>query len=162
MTGTVIISYALYSLFLFYQQLHIKNFRGASQGFLLMLNVFAIVTMLGGIAYLIYYGFKVSWLGALGLVGIAFFIKFVWFGIEAKLGLRDAAPFISIMGFIAIPICAFFMLKDSRLNAAPTKRLRGTGLIVRLFRKYVVLENENFYLRFRGQNARPLSFPLAD
>lgn len=111
MTGTVIISYSLYSLFLFYQQLHIKNFRGTSQGFLLLLNVFSIVTMLGGIAYLIYYGFKMSWLGTLGLVGIAFFIKFVWFGIEAKLGLRDAAPFISIMGFIAVPICTFFMLK---------------------------------------------------
>jgi hypothetical protein len=109
MTATVIVSYALYSLFLFYQQLHIKNFRGANQGFLMVLNLFAIIAMLGGISYLIYYGFKVSWVGALSLFGIAFVIKFVWFGIEAKLGLRDAAPFISIMGFIAIPVCAFFM-----------------------------------------------------
>lgn len=75
-----------------------------------MLNLFALIAMIGGVAYLIYYGFKVSWLGALGLFGIALAVKFVWFGIEAKLGLRDAAPFISIMGFIGVPVCAYFML----------------------------------------------------
>jgi hypothetical protein len=110
MTTTIIISYALYSIFLFYQQLHIKNFNGASQGFLLVLNVYAIAAMVAGVAYLIYYGVKISWLGALGLLVISFLIKLVWFRIESKLGLRDAAPFISIMGFIAIPVCAFFMI----------------------------------------------------
>lgn len=111
MTTAVIISYALYSLFLFYQQLHVKSFGGASQGFLLVLNMFAIVAMIGGFSYLVYFGFKVSWLGALCLLGISFVIKIVWFGIEGKLGLRNAAPFISIMGFIAIPVCAFFMFR---------------------------------------------------
>lgn len=109
MSAVLIVSYTLFSFFLFYQQLHIKNFRGANQGFLALLNVFALVAMVGGFAFLIYYGYKVSWLGALGLLGIALVVKFVWFGIEAKLGLRDAAPFISMAGFVAIPACAFFM-----------------------------------------------------
>ena len=74
-----------------------------------MLNGFALIAMIGGFAFLIYYGYKVSWLSALGLFGIALVVKFVWFGIEAKLGLREAAPFISTAGFVAIPVCSFFM-----------------------------------------------------
>ena len=109
MPVALVVSYTLFSFFLFYQQLHIKNFRGASQGFLGLLNVFALVAMIGGLAFLIYYGYQVSWLGALGLFGIALVVKFVWFGIEAKLGLSNAAPFVSIAGFVAIPVCAFFM-----------------------------------------------------
>lgn len=109
MPTLLIVSYTLFTFFLFYQQLHVKNFQGASQGFLLLLNVFALVSMAGGFAFLVYYGYKVSWVGALGLFGIAFMVKFVWFGLEAKLHIRHWAPFISMAGFIAIPVCAFFM-----------------------------------------------------
>lgn len=109
MSVVLVVSYTLFSFFLFYQQLHIKNFRGASQGFLSLLTVFAFVAMLGGFGFLIYYGYKVSWLGALAFFGISLAVKFVWFGIEAKLGLRNAASFISIAGFVGIPVCAYFM-----------------------------------------------------
>ena len=47
--------------------------------------------MLGGLAFLIYFGYKVSSLGALAFFGITLAVKFFWFGIEAKLGLRNAA-----------------------------------------------------------------------
>jgi hypothetical protein len=109
MSAVLVVSYTIFSFFLFYQQLHIKNFRGASQGFLSLLTAFAFVAMLSGFGFLIYYGYKVSWLGALAFFGISFVVKFVWFGIEAKLGLRNAASFISIAGFIGIPVCAYFM-----------------------------------------------------
>ena len=109
MTPTIIGSYALFSLFVFYQQLHVKTYRGASQGFGAVLTAFAFLAMLAGIAFLLYYGYKVSWLGAAGLFGIALLVKVVWFGIEAKLGIRNAAPFISLGGFVGIPVCAYFM-----------------------------------------------------
>lgn len=106
MTPILIGSYALYSLFVFYQQLHVKTFRGASQAFGTLLTVLA---MLAGLAFLLYYAYKVSWLGALGLFGIALLVKFLWFGVEAKLGLREAAPFLSLAGFVGIPVCAYLM-----------------------------------------------------
>lgn len=112
MTPTLISSYALFSLFVFYQQLHVKTYKGASQGFGLVLNLFAFLAMLAGLAFLFYYGYTVSWLGALGLFGIALVVKFVWFGIEAKLGIRDAAPLVSFAGFVGIPVCAYFMWTD--------------------------------------------------
>ena len=109
MTFNLIASYALFSLFVFYQQLHVKTYRGASQGFGTLLTLFAFFAMLAGLAFLFYYGYEVSWLGAAGPFGIALVVKFVWFGIEAKLGLRDAAPLVSATGFEGIPACAYFM-----------------------------------------------------
>lgn len=109
MTPTLIGSYTLFSLFVFYQQLHVKTYRGASQGFGAVLALFALLAMLTGLAFLFYYGYKVSWLGALGLFGIAMVVKLVWFGIEAKLGIRDAAPLVSLAGFLGIPMCGYFM-----------------------------------------------------
>lgn len=109
MTLTLIGSYALFSIFVFYQQLHVKTYSGASQGVETVLTLFAFLAMLAGLAFLFYYGYQVSWLSALGLFGIALVVKFVWFGIEAKLGIRHLAPFVSLAGFLGIPICAYFM-----------------------------------------------------
>lgn len=109
MTPTLIGSYALFSLFVFYQQLHVKTYRGASQSFMTLLTLFAFVAMLAGLAFLFYYGYKVSWLGATGLFFIALVVKFVWFGVEAKLGLRVAAPFLSMAAFVGIPVCAYLL-----------------------------------------------------
>ena len=106
---TLIISYAVFSFFLFYQQLHLKNFQGASEAFGAMLGIFAFGGMLFGLGFLIYWGYKVSWLQAVALFGIAFAIKIVWFPIEAKLGLRNSYLFFSLAGFIALPVSGYFM-----------------------------------------------------
>lgn len=117
MTTALVASYALFSFFLFYQQLHVKNFRGASSGLHTALSLFALAAMLCGIAFLLYYGYKVSWLGAAGLFLISFVVKIVWFGIEAKLRIRHLAPYISLAGFVGIPACAYIMW--SSLSASP-------------------------------------------
>ena len=109
MSTTLIASYAVFSLLLFYQQLHIKTLQGANQAFGMILSVFAFAAMLAGLAFLVFYGYTVSWLGALGLFGIALLVKVFWFGVEAKLGLRGLAPFISLAGLVGIPIAAYFM-----------------------------------------------------
>ena len=109
MSATLVSAYTMFSLLLFYQQIHIKNFGGASQGFLALLNVFALIAMLFGIAFLLYFGYKVSWLFAVALFCIALIVKFVWFAVEAKLGLRGAASVLSYLGFVGIPVCGYFM-----------------------------------------------------
>ncbi len=112
MSATLVSAYVVFSLLLFYQQLHIKNFGGASQGLLALLNVFALIAMLFGIAFLLYFGYKVSWLFALALFAIALVVKFAWFSVEAKLGFRGAAPVLSLLGFVGIPVCGYFMLSS--------------------------------------------------
>lgn len=101
--------YTIFSLFSFYQKLHIKNFQGASQGFLLFLNLFALASMLFGFAFLVYWGWQINWVQAIAVFAIAFAIQILWFGIEAKLGLRNAYFALSMLGFITIPIAGVFM-----------------------------------------------------
>lgn len=109
MSTSIAVAYAAFSFFVFYQQLHVKNFGGASQPFLLALSASALLSMLFGLAFLVYFGFKVSWLGAAGLFLISFAVKMLWFGIEAKLGIRHLAPFISISGFVGLPLLGYFL-----------------------------------------------------
>ena len=105
----LIISYAVFSFFLFYQQLHLKNFQGASEAFGAALGIFAFVGMIYGLGFLIYWGYKISWLQAGILFAIAFAIKLVWFPIEAKLGLRNSYRIFSMLGFAALPVSGYFM-----------------------------------------------------
>lgn len=53
--------YCLFCIFIFYQQLHVKNFQGSSQVFALAINISALLGFLTGLAYLGYYGWKIVW-----------------------------------------------------------------------------------------------------
>ena len=67
-----IVFYCAFGIFVFYQQLHAKNFQGASQAFALTLNISAVAGMLTGIAYLVYYGWATVWWapGVIFIVGL--------------------------------------------------------------------------------------------
>ena len=103
------LSYATFSFLLFYQQLHLKNYQGESAIFGIILGAFALISMLFGFGFLIYWGYKISWIEAVTLFGIAFAVQIAWFPIEAKLGMRDSYSFFSLAGFIVMPVCAYFM-----------------------------------------------------
>jgi len=106
---TLIVSYSVFSFFLFYQQIHLKNFQGDDEIFEFSLAIYAFGGMLFGFCFLIYWGYMFSWLQAVSLFGIAFAIKLVWFPIEAKLGLTNLYWFFSGTGFIAIPVSGYYM-----------------------------------------------------
>ena len=109
MSALLITSYSLFSIFLFYQQLHLRNFQGSSQGLVSFLSLCAGTATIFGIAFLGYHGYKVSWPQSLVLFGVALGIRIIWFPVEAMLGLRGATPYISISGLLVIPACAYFM-----------------------------------------------------
>ncbi len=100
-----ILFYCIFSFFLFYQQLHLKNFRGSSQGASLLLGMFSFVGMLTGLAYLIYYGWGVVWWAPFVIFIIGFAFKFIVRPIERFTGILP----LSIAGFLIWPVCAFFM-----------------------------------------------------
>ena len=102
-----ILFYCLFSFFAFYQQHHASNFRESSQVFLLVLNIFAILGFIVGLAYLVYYGYKVAWWTPVIIFIIGISSKFFLFKIE-----RFVSGFIlSMLGFIALPIFGYLMFK---------------------------------------------------
>ena len=102
---SVVIPYCLYSMFIFYQQLHAKHFRGASQAFPSILVFTGFIGMTTGLMFLVYYGFKVVWWAPLALFGIGFAFQFISNMIEGVIG----AFSLSILGFVGWPVCAFLM-----------------------------------------------------
>ena len=105
----LMVACGLFSLFLFYQKWHVKNFRGAWVGFCNLLSVSAFVWMVFGTGFLLYWGYKFSWMQALILFGIGFGTQMVWFIIEALLKIRDKFWIFSVGGLVALPILAYMM-----------------------------------------------------
>ena len=99
--------YCLFGLFVFYQQLHVKNFRGASQQFALALNISALIGMLTGFAYLIYYGWSVVWWAPVVIFVIGLLSSMLAFAVERRIG----AATLSLGGFIGWPVSAYFMFR---------------------------------------------------
>ena len=106
---SLVISYILFSICLFYQKQHIKNFQGSSEKAKLAINIFALIATIFGLGFLCYYGYKVNWVHSIILFFVAFAMQFVWFAVEAKLRLQKFSWVISMAGFVIIPICGYFM-----------------------------------------------------
>lgn len=102
---TVIIPYCLLSMFLYYQKLHAKDFRGASRTFWNILVSTGFIGTATGIVFLIYYGFKVIWWAPLLLFVLGIGFQMLSTFLEDLIGIFA----ISMLGFIGWPICAVFM-----------------------------------------------------
>ncbi len=101
----LIAAYCAFVIFVFYQQLHVKNFHGASQSFVLALNISAFAGMLTGIAYLVYYGWVVAWWAPLVIFVIGFIASLLGFFLERVVG----SLVLSLAGFVGWPVSAYVM-----------------------------------------------------
>ena len=97
--------YCAFGIFVFYQQLHVKYFRGASQIFGLILSLSAFLGMLTGLAYLVYYGWHVVWWAPLIIFVIGILVSMLGYFIERLVGKFT----LSFVGFVGWPVCAYFM-----------------------------------------------------
>ncbi|MBI5316853.1 MAG: hypothetical protein HZB34_12875 [Nitrospirae bacterium] len=97
--------YCLFSIFVFYQQLHAKNFRSSNQSYALALNMSALLGMATGLAYLVYYGWNVVWWAALFVFVIGLLASILGFWVERLVG----ATALSVGAFVGWPFCAYFM-----------------------------------------------------
>lgn len=97
--------FCLFGIFVFFQQLHAKNFRGSSQGFALALNLSAFLGMLTGLAYLVSYGWHVVWWAPIVIFIIGILASMLGFFVERIVGPMA----LSASAFIGWPLCAYVM-----------------------------------------------------
>ncbi len=100
-----ILFYCLFSAFLFYQQIHMKNFQGASQYFLLALNISVLAGTVTWFAYIIYYGWTISWWAPFVIFVIGLVFMQLVFLLERVVGVLA----LSISGFVGWPFSAILM-----------------------------------------------------
>lgn len=102
-----IIYFCLFGMFLYYQQLHVRDFHGSSKVFEFVLSVFVFAGMITGLVFLVIYGVKVVWWASFVIFGISILFIIIGLIIEKLVG-KFA---LSLIGFIALPIFAFLMFK---------------------------------------------------
>jgi hypothetical protein len=102
-----IAAYCAFGIFVFYQQLHAKNFRGASQSLAVALNVSALLGMATGVAYLVYYGWTVVWWAPI----VAFVVGLMGTILGALIERATGALALSLFGFVGWPLSAYFMFR---------------------------------------------------
>lgn len=99
--------FLILSTFIFYQQLHLKNFRGASKGFEALLGTSVLLGMVFSIGFLVYFGWSISWVGALAIFGVSI-IGAGFIGAIAE-KLFGGLP-LSLLAFVAWPVCAYLLV----------------------------------------------------
>jgi len=100
-----LVYYLVFAVFVFYQQLHVKNFRGSSQSFQFLLSISAFAGMVTGIVFLAYYAIQVSIVGAVVIFAIGLLTGILGAVLERII----SAHVLSLVGFIAWPVSAYLM-----------------------------------------------------
>lgn len=109
--SSILFAYAAYSLFLFYMQLHIRRFRGASLLFLTILNTFVLAATIGKYGFLVAYAYYKDFTGAAVLFVMGLVLSMLFIKIEVRLSqqFKDMTMIMSMIGFIVIPTCAYML-----------------------------------------------------
>ncbi len=100
-----IVSYCIFKFFLFYQQLHLKSFRGSSELSRFALAVFAFFGLITGFVYLLYYGWSVVWWAPVIIFAIGLLVNIAALKVERAINYIA----LSMIGFVVMPVSAFFM-----------------------------------------------------
>lgn len=99
-------AFCFFSIFVFYQSLHLKNFNGRSKILGLFIGLSTCASSLTGVAYFGYYGWNVSWISALvGCLGSVFISAVLGSLLEKFTGVLV----LSLGGFLGWPLCAYLM-----------------------------------------------------
>jgi hypothetical protein len=93
--------FCIFNLFIDSQWQTSKDFRGANKDYGVFLSLSASIGKLVTIAYLLYYGWAVIWWAPFAIYLIASVASTVRFLVTGFL--------IDLIGFIAWPVCAYFM-----------------------------------------------------
>ena len=100
LSWTSVLFFCLFGAFVHYQQLHVRDFQGASQAFELILSLSVFAGMITGVVCLIYYGWTVVWWVPIVTLVIGILFTFVGVVIEQLLG----KFILTLLGFIGFAV----------------------------------------------------------
>ena len=100
--------YMFFGIFVYYQQLHVRDFQGESQLFNLLLTLSAFAGMLTGLAYLLVYGWTVVWWAPV-LIFLISVVAGTTVGVIVESVVGKHA--LSLLGFVGWPLCAYWMFQ---------------------------------------------------
>ena len=107
---SILVTYCVYAMFAAQQKFCIRDFRGSSRGYYLLLGYFAFFTSLFGIGFLIFYATRTSWMASLALfaIGLLIYIPFVKF----EMMVEKFMPLYAwgLLSFVVIPICGALLI----------------------------------------------------
>lgn len=103
---SVVCLYATLAAFSAEQRFCIREFRGRSRLYGLLLGYWAGATMLFGVGYLVAYGMRVKWWAPFILYGIGLLVSMIVPWSE-----RIVPTWIwAVLSFVGVPICAWFLI----------------------------------------------------
>ena len=104
-----VLFYMFFGIFVYYQQLHVRDFQGASQVLYLLLALSAFAGILTGLAYLLVYGWVVVWWAPVLIFLISVVVgTMVGVLFESMVGKHA----LSFLGFVGWPLCAYWMFQS--------------------------------------------------
>ena len=95
----------MFGTFVFYQQLHGKNFNGESRALGLAVNIFGFTGMLTGLAFLVFCFLQFSWWTPIAVFAIGLLAQIPMVLLERVI----QPPMLSIAGLVVWPSCAYLM-----------------------------------------------------
>ena len=108
----LVLSFAAFGTFLFYQQKHAATFQGASATFGAVLSLWVGLATLFDLGVLVYFGYRSSWWDAakLLMLTIALWIPFVIVEVTVTRAFPEAFLLLSLAGFLVLPACGYLMI----------------------------------------------------
>lgn len=120
MPADLIITYVVFTLFVYYQQLHVKHFRGASKLFGGLLSLFAFAGTVCGFAFLWYYGWTVAWYLPVLLFLISLLAFVLWSAIKVAIPIPGFPYFFEHFGVCRMARCCLPHVHDHRISSTLT------------------------------------------
>jgi len=102
----IVLVYCVYVAFATFQKFCIKEFRGQHEIYKAVLSLFALLTSIFGVGFLIYYGYKTIWWAPVSLFGIGVLAYFLLGFIEQLIPMW----LLGLLSFIVIPICGAMLI----------------------------------------------------
>ena len=109
MTFSLVFWYATLSLFSNFQMMQASEFRGASEGYGVLLLLSAFTAKLVALAFLIFYGWQTAWYLPIALFAINLVVQFGIIPIAVAIGLKKSIWAVNLIGFFAWPIAAVLL-----------------------------------------------------
>ena len=107
----LVFTYAVFAGFAAQQRNAYQNFRGRSEFYYNCLGFYAMGTILFGLGFLVYCGFRLNWWSPIILVlgGLVGQIPFTWMEIKMQTVLPWMARI--LFGLLALPLCAVLLIR---------------------------------------------------